>query len=185
MGYQLYEAVGQIKTLEQMAPDDHLNPVISMKEVAKKIIGKYEDSEIDAIWCCYDTYAQGVYQALTELGSEIPMVSVDICDEDIQYMSEGKNWKACATTNWTLNGEFACRVLALEMAEQYDAIQAASCYYENLGMWMEIPSVVITQEQILSKENITIQNLSDVAEDAYTDKSWMPTCDWMTTALGN
>ena len=26
-------------------------------------------------------------------------------------MQEGKNWKACATTNWSSNGEFACRVL--------------------------------------------------------------------------
>lgn len=184
-GYQLYETVGQIRTLEQMAPEDHLNPVSSMQEVAKKIIGKYADGEIDAIWCCYDAYAQGVYQALKELNSEIPMVSVDICDEDIQFMAEGQNWKACATTNWTSNGEFACRVLALEMAEQYDDIKAASCYYENLGMWMEIPSVVVTQEQVISKDNITINNLSDVAEDTYTDKSWMPSCDWMAAALGD
>ncbi len=182
-GYQLYETVGQISTLKQMAPKDHLNPVQSMKEEAKKAIAMYAAGEIDAIWCCYDTYAQGVYQALKELDSAIPMVSVDICDEDIKLMAEGQNWKACATTNWTLNGEFACRVLALEMAEQYDDIKAASCYYENLGMWMEIPSVVVTQEQVMSRENITIKNLSDVAEDAYTDKSWMPSCDWMTAAL--
>ena len=38
------------------------------------------------------------------------MVSVDICNEDIQFMQEeGSQWKACATTNWNLNGEFACR----------------------------------------------------------------------------
>ena len=185
VGYELYETVGQIKTLGQMAPEDHLNPVSSMKEVAKETISQYEDGEIDAIWCCYDTYAQGVYQALKELNSDIPMVSVDICDEDIQFMEEGKNWKACATTNWSLNGEFGCRVLALELADQYDDIKAASCYYENLGMWMEIPSVVVTQEQVMSKENITIQNLSDVADDSYTDKSWMPSCDWMDAVLGD
>lgn len=184
-GYQFYESAGQIKTLEQIAPNDHLNPVSSMQEAAKDVIQKYEDGEIDAIWCCYDTYAQGVYKALRELGSDIPMVSVDICDQDIQYMAEGQNWKACATTNWTSNGEFACRVLALEMAQQYEDIEAASSYYTNLGMWMEIPSVVVTQEQVMSKDNVTIQNLSQVAEESYMDKSWMPSCSWMDSALGN
>ena len=185
IGYELYETVGKIRTLEQMAPEDHLSPVSSMKEEAKKIIGKYREGEIDAIWCCYDAYAKGVYQALRELGSDIPMVSVDICDEDIQFMAEGLNWKACATTNWTLNGEFACRVLALVMAGQYEDIEAASSYYTSPGMWMEIPSVVVTQEQIMSGQNITTKNLSDVAEASYTDKSWMPSCDWMKSALEN
>lgn len=184
-GYQLYEATGQIRTLEQIAPTDHLNPTESMQEVAENVISKYEEGEIDAIWCSYDAYAQGVYQALKALGSEIPMVSVDICNEDIRFMEEGLNWKACATTNWMSNGEFACRVLALEMAEQYEDIQAASSYYENLGMWMEIPSVLITQEQVMSGEDITVENLSDVADAAYMDKSWMPSCDWMDAALGD
>ena len=179
----LYETEGRIKTLEQIAPKDHLNPVSSMQETVKNIIGKYNDGEIDAIWCCYDAYARGVYKALRELDSDIPMVSIDICDEDIQFMAEGKNWKACATTNWTLNGEFACRVLALEMAGQYDNIKAASCYYKSPGMWMEIPSVVVTQEQVMSGQNITVKNLSDVAEDAYTDTRFMPSCDWMDSAL--
>ena len=183
IGYQLYETNGRIRTLEQMAPADHLDPEASMQDVAERIIGKYGDGEIDAIWCCYDAYARGVYKALRELGSDIPMVSVDICDEDIRLMAEGKNWKACATTNWTLNGEFACRVLALEMAGQYDDIRAASCYYENPGMWMEIPSVVVTQEQVMSGQDITVENLSEVAADAYADRSFMPSCDWMDAAL--
>ncbi len=184
VGYHLYETTGKIRTLEQMAPEDHLNPTSSMQDVAERIIAKYETGEIDAIWCCYDAYAQGVYKALKELNSEIPMVSVDISDADIQCMAEGRNWKACATTNWTLNGEFACRVLALEMAGQYDDIKAASSYYESPGMWMEIPSVVVTQEQVMSGENITIENLSTVADDSYTDKSWMPSCKWIAAALG-
>ena len=183
IGYQLYETDGRIRTLEQMAPADHLDPEASMQDAAERIIGKYGEGEIDAIWCCYDAYARGVYRALRALDSDIPMVSVDICDEDIRLMAEGKNWKACATTNWTLNGEFACRVLALEMAGQYDDIKAASCYYENPGMWMEIPSVVVTQEQVMSGQDITVETLSDVADDAYTDRSFMPTCDWMDAAL--
>ena len=185
IGYKLYESVGKIRTLEQIAPSDHLSPVSSMEEVTKATLEKYGEGEIDAIWCCYDAYAQGVYQALKDTGSDIPMVSVDICDDDIRYMAEGKNWKACATTNWLLNVEFACRVLALEMAEQYDDIKKASSYYESPGMWMEIPSILIRQEEVMSKPNITLANLSDVATAAYTDSSYMPTCDWMDAALKN
>ena len=184
VGYQPYEDEGKIKTVERIAPIDDQNATSSMRDVTAATLPKYAEGEIDGIWCCYDAYAQGVYQALVEAGSNIPMVSVDICNEDIQFMQEGKNWKACATTNWTSNGEFACRVLALEMADQYDDIKAASCYYEDPGMWMEIPSVIVTQEQVMSKEGVNIENLGEVADASYLDKSWMPTCDWMDAILG-
>ena len=157
----------------------------NMRDVTAATLQKYGEGDIDGIWCCYDAYAQGVYQALREANSDIPMVSVDICNEDIQFMQEGKNWKACATTNWTSNGEFACRVLALEMADQYEDIEAASCYYADPGAWMEIPSVIVTQEMVTSKEGINIENLAEVAGEDYSDTSWMPTCDWMVSALGH
>lgn len=183
VGYRLYETVGKINTVETIAPVDHLNAVESMKEVAKSAIEKYEDGEIDAIWCCYDAYAQGVYQALKECGSNIPLVSIDISNIDIQDMQEGLNWKACATTNWSLNGEFALRVLALEMAGDYDSIKAASCYYESPGMWMEIPSVIVRQNDVMARENVSIENLGEVVDGAYTDKSWMPSTPWISVVL--
>ena len=185
-GYQPYEDDGKITTVERIAPIDDQNATSSMRDVTAATLQKYNDTEdIDGIWCCYDAYAQGVYQALVEANSQIPMVSVDICNEDIQYMAEGKNWKACATTNWTSNGEFACRVLALELADQYDDIAAASCYYDDPGDWLEIPSSVITQEMVMSKDGITVENLGEVAPDSYNDVSWMPTCDWMVELLGH
>lgn len=185
-GYQPYEDDGKITTVERIAPIDDQNATSSMRDVTAATLQKYNDTEdIDGIWCCYDAYAQGVYQALVEANSQIPMVSVDICNEDIQYMAEGKNWKACATTNWTSNGEFACRVLALELADQYDDIAAASCYYDDIGAWLEIPSSIITQEMVMSKEGITVENLGEVAPDSYNDVSWMPTCDWMVELLGH
>lgn len=185
-GYQPYEDDGKITTVERIAPIDDQNATSSMRDVTAATLQKYNDTEdIDGIWCCYDAYAQGVYQALVEANSQIPMVSVDICNEDIQYMAEGKNWKACATTNWASNGEFACRVLALELADQYDDIAAASCYYDDPGDWLEIPSSVITQEMVMSKDGITVENLGEVAPDSYNDVSWMPTCDWMVELLGH
>jgi simple sugar transport system substrate-binding protein len=185
VGYQPFEDEGKIKTVERIAPIDDQNATASMRDVTAATLQKYTSEDIDGIWCCYDAYAQGVYQALREAGSDIPMVSVDICNEDIQFMQEGENWKACATTNWTSNGEFACRVLALEMADQYDDIAAASCYYEDPGDWLEIPSVIVTQEMVTSKDGINIENLAEVAGEAYSDTSWMPTCDWMVELLGH
>lgn len=184
-GYQPYEDEGKIVTVERIAPTDDQNATQSMRDVMTATLAKYSDDEIDGIWCCYDAYAQGVYQALSEQGRDIPMVSVDISNEDIQFMQEeGSQWKACATTNWTLNGEFACRVLALELANQYEDIAAASCYYEDIGAWLEIPSSIITQEQVTSQDGITIENVGEVADESYSDTSWMPTCDWMVELLG-
>ncbi|HIV24801.1 MAG TPA: substrate-binding domain-containing protein [Candidatus Scatomonas pullistercoris] len=184
-GYQPYEDEGKIVTVERIAPTDDQNATQSMRDVMTATLAKYSDDEIDGIWCCYDAYAQGVYQALSEQGRDIPMVSVDISNEDIQFMQEeGSQWKACATTNWTLNGEFACRILALELANQYEDIAAASCYYEDIGAWLEIPSSIITQEQVTSQDGITIENVGEVADESYSDTSWMPTCDWMVELLG-
>ena len=167
VGYEPFETDGKIKTVERIAPIDDQNATSSMRDVTAATLQKYGEGDIDGIWCCYDAYAQGVYQALREADSDIPMVSVDICNEDIQFMQEGKNWKACATTNWTSNGE------------------AASCYYADPGAWMEIPSVIVTQEMVTSKDGINIENLAEVAGEDYSDTSWMPTCDWMVEALGH
>ena len=35
-----------------------------MRDVTAATLPKYGEGEIDGIWCCYDAYAQGVYQAL-------------------------------------------------------------------------------------------------------------------------
>lgn len=186
VGYEPYVEDGSIVTVERIAPTDDQNATSSMRDVTTATLAKYSDDEIDGIWCCYDAYAQGVYQSLSENGNDIPMVSVDICNEDIQFMQEeGSQWKACATTNWTSNGEFALRILALEMADQYEDIAAASCYYDEIGDWLEIPSTIVTQEQVTSQEGITIENLDLVAAESYSDVSWMPTCDWMVELLGH
>ncbi|MBQ9030062.1 MAG: substrate-binding domain-containing protein [Parasporobacterium sp.] len=186
VGYQPYVDEGKIVTVERIAPSNDQQATSSMRDVTTATLAKYSDDDIDGIWCCYDAYAQGVYQALRENNRQIPMVSVDICNEDIQFMQEpDSQWKACATTNWNLNGEFACRVLALELADQYEDIEAASCYYPEIGAWMEIPSTIVTQEQVTSQEGITIENLDLVAAESYSDTSWMPTCDWMVELLGH
>ena len=37
----------------------------------------------------------------------------------------------------------------------------------------------------MSQDGINIENLDLVADESYTDVSWMPTCDWMVALLGH
>ena len=71
------------------------------------------------------------------------------------------------------------------MADQYEDIYSASFYYEDPVDWIEIPSVIVTQEMVTSKDGINIENLAEVAGEEYSDTSWMPTCDWMVDLLGH
>ena len=182
-GYAIYEEQGLITTVETIGPADHSNVESSMTEVTADVLAGYEQDEIEAIWCCYDLYARGVYAALKEENSDIPMVSVDICNADIEKMAEdGSPWKACATTNWSYNGEFGMRVLALELAEEYDRILDPMT--GEASDWLELPASLVTQEMVLTGD-VNVTNLETVAGTSYSDRSWMPTTEWMAELLGS
>ena len=183
VGYAAYEEAGLIRTVETIGPSDFSNAEASMADITAAALAKYQPGEIDAIWCCYDLYASGVYTALTQGGYDIPMVSVDICDGDIEKMAgEGSPWMACATTNWNHNGEFGMRVLALELAGDYDAI--VDPMTGETASWLELPTTVVTQDMV-SGGGVNVTNLDTVAGASYTDRSWMPTADWMAELLGD
>lgn len=182
-GYAVYEEEGLIHTVETIGPSDFSNAEASMADITTATLAKYQPGEIDAIWCCYDLYASGVYTALTQGGYDIPMVSVDICNADIEKMArEGSPWKACATTNWNYNGEFGMRVLALEMSGDYDAI--VDPMTGETSAWLELPTTVVTQEMV-SGGGINVTNLDTVAGESYTERSWMPSAPWMARLLGD
>lgn len=182
-GYTHYEEQGLIRTVETIGPSDHSNAASSIAGVMVDALAGYEEGEIDAIWCCYDLYASGVYDALKKANLDIPMVSVDICNADIEKMAEeGSPWKACATTNWSYNGEFGIRVLALELAGEYDRILDPMT--GEASDWLELPASLVTQEMV-SAGNVDITNLETVAGTSYSDRSWIPTTSWMTRLLGS
>lgn len=182
-GYEEYENNGLIKTVETIGPADFADAESSMAEVTAATLAKYGDGEIDAIWCCYDLYANGVYKALTENGYDIPMVSADICNADIEKMAQTDSvWKACATANWYYNGEFGMRVLSLELADEYDKI--IDPMTGESSDRLEIPTYIVTQDMV-SGGNIDVSNLETVAGAEYSDRSWMPETDWMKGSLGN
>ena len=183
VGYAAYEEAGLIRTVETIGPSDFSNAEASMADITAAALAKYQPGEIDAIWCCYDLYASGVYTALTQGGYDIPMVSVDICNADIEKMArEDSPWKACATTNWNYNGEFGMRVLALELAGDYDDI--VDPMTGETASWLELPTTVVTQDMV-SGGGVNVTNLDTVAGASYTDRSWMPTADWMAELLGD
>lgn len=180
-GYQKFETDGRIRTVETIGPADYTDATASIYETAKTTLGKYGDGEIDAIWVAYDDYAQGCYQALKELGRDIPMVSVDICDEDIQCMlEEDSPWKACACTDFKANGEQGVRILALELANEYEKITVPGS--ASPASYIEMPASLITRDVL--KPDTTIENIYDVAPESYGSVSNYVNSDWLEALIG-
>lgn len=150
--YLEYEQKGLIETLEVLAPSDPKNGESSMTDVMAATLPKYKEGDVDAIWCCYDAYARGAYVALSEAGrTDIPMVSVDISNQDINYMLDGTNvWQACATVDFTTIGQQGIRILAMKLMGE-----------ETEDVYNLTPSIV-TYDKLTADSNVT--NLSESIE---------------------
>ena len=72
-------------------------------------------------------------------------------------------------------------MLALELAGDYDAI--IDPMTGEPASWLELPAGLITRDMVAGGE-VGVADLDTVAGEAYTDRSWMPTADWMAEALG-
>lgn len=163
--YLQYEEKGVIETIEVLAPSDPKNGESSMTDVMSATLPKYKPGEVDAIWCCYDAYGRGAYVALSEAGrTDIPMVSVDISNQDINYMLDGTNvWQACATVDFTTIGQQGIRILAMKlMGETTEDVY-------NLT-----PSIV-TYDKLNADSNVT--NLGDTIEGYGVNNDHIT--DWM------
>lgn len=180
-GYKPYEENGKIHTVEAIGPTDYNNATASMHDVLSAALMKYDEGEVDAVWAAYDAYAQGCYQALKESGKDIPLVSVDICNMDIQYMlEEGSQWKACACTDFKANGEQGIRLLALELNGDYEDI--VDLETKEQTDYLEMPASLITQEML--KEDTTIENLYEIAPKQYGAVENYVTNDWLKASIG-
>lgn len=164
-GYKEYEEKGLIETVEVIAPSDPKNGESSMSDVMSATLPKYAVGSIDGLWCCYDAYARGAYVAMKEAGrTDIPMVSVDISNQDINFMIDGSNvWQACATVDFTTIGQQGIRILAMKlMGDETEAVY-------NLT-----PSLV-SYDQLNADSNVT--NLGEVVENYGINNDHIP--DWM------
>lgn len=168
--YLEYEQKGLIETVEVLAPADPKNGESSMTDVMSAALPKYAQGDVDAIWCCYDAYGRGAYVALSEAGrTDLPMVSVDISNQDINYMMDGTNvWRACATVDFTTIGQQGIRILAMLLkGEEVEAVY-------NLT-----PSIV-TYDSLTPDSNVT--NLGQIIDGYGVNNDHIS--DWMKPYLG-
>lgn len=163
--YLQYEEKGVIETIEVLAPSDPKNGESSMTDVMSATLPKYKPGEVDAIWCCYDAYGRGAYVALSEAGrTDIPMVSVDISNQDINYMLDGTNvWQACATVDFTTIGQQGIRILAMKLMGD-----------TTEDVYNLTPSIV-TYDKLTPDSNVT--NLGDTIEGYGVNNDHIS--DWM------
>jgi len=112
--YLKYEQAGKIKTLEVLGPSNPADSEGSIAMVVSSILPKYPKGTVDVIWSAYDAYARGAYKALIEANrSDIPLVSIDISNQDINFMrAPDKVWKACVATHFSNVGISALRLVA-------------------------------------------------------------------------
>lgn len=163
--YVKYEEQGLIETLEVLGPTDPSNAEASMSQVIAAALPKYPAGTVDAIWGCYDAYTRGAYVALLEAGrTDIPVVSVDISNQDINYMLDGNNiWKACSTVDFTTIGQQGIRILAMKLNGE-----------ETESVYNLTPSLV-TYDQL--DKNSNVLNLRDYVEGYGVNNDHIS--DWM------
>ena len=186
VGWQEYEAAGKIKTVGEIQPLQ--DTVESANTVSAAYIQGLNRNDVDGIVAYYDCYGQGLYNAIIENdnfngknGPALPMSSVDIDPVDVTNMLTRPDiWTAAGTTDWTLNGEIAMRLLLLQMAGEYDKIYDPASGKYGVDV-VEVPGSAILASQL--KPDSTVENLKDIAVDTYGNLSYLSVADWMPADL--
>ena len=89
-------------------------------------------------------------------------------------------WTAAGTTDWTLNGEIAMRILLLEMADEYDKIYDPATGEYGMDI-VEVPGSAILASAL--KPESTVENLGEIANETYGNLSYLSVADWMPADL--
>lgn len=166
-GYARYEQSKAIETVMTISPDvedpDVENAAyLAMKEALKNVSA----DEYDAVWVAYDAYGRGIWKAMTEAGIDRPMVSVDICQADIELMlSPDSVWKASSCTDFRANGEQGIRILSLMMAGE-NPIEANEV--------LEMPASLVVADDITeSDDGFMIASAGYGAVENYISSPWL------------
>lgn len=182
VGWKEYEEAGKIVTVGEIQPLQ--DTVDSANTVSAAYLQSLKREDVDGVVAYYDAYGQGVYNAILENsnfngsnGDALPMVSVDIDPVDITNMKTRKDiWTAAGTTDWTLNGEIAMRLLLLQLAGEYDKIYDPASGKYGVDV-VEIPGSAILADNL--KDGSTVENLGEVAPDTYGNLDYLSVSDWM------
>jgi ABC-type sugar transport system substrate-binding protein len=182
VGWEEYEKAGKIKTVGEVQPLE--DSVDSANTVTAAYLQTVNRDDVDGIISFYDLYGQGVYNAILENdnfngnnGDPLPMASVDIDNVDVTNMQTNpKIWTAAGTTDWTLNGEIAMRILFLEMADDYDDIYDPASGKKGVDV-VEVPGTAILAKDL--KSDSTVENLGNVAGETYGNLDYLSEASWM------
>ncbi len=186
VGWEEYEAAGKIVTVGEIQPLQ--DTVDSANVVSAAYLQGLSRDDVDGIVVYYDAYGQGVYNAIIEndnfngnVGAALPMASVDIDPVDVTNMLTRPDiWTAAGTTDWTLNGEIAMRLLLLELAGEYDKIYDPASGEYGVDV-VEVPGSAILASDL--QADSTVENLGNVAPDTYGNLSYLSVADWMPAEL--
>ena len=186
VGWQEYEEAGKIVTVGEIQPLQ--DSVDSANSVTAAYLQSLNREDVDGVIAYYDLYGQGVYNAIFEnanfngeAGEALPMASVDIDQVDVTNMQTRPDiWYAAGTTDWTLNGEIAMRLLMLELAGEYDKIYDPATGEYGVDV-VEIPGSAILASAL--KEDSTVENLGEIAGETYGNLSYLSVADWMPADL--
>lgn len=181
-GWQKYEADGLIETVGEVQPLD--DTVDSANTVTAAYLQSVNRENVDGVVVYYDLYGQGVYNAILENdnmngknGAALPMASVDIDNVDVTNMQTRPDiWTAAGTTDWTLNGEIAMRILLLEIAGEYDKIYNPATGETGVD-YVEVPGSAIKASDLTASS--TVENLGEIADETYGNLNYLSETDWM------
>ncbi len=184
VGWQEYEAAGKIKTVGEVQPlQDSMD---SANSVTAAYLQSIDRADVDGIVVYYDLYGQGVYNAISENSNfsgenALPMASVDIDQVDVTNMQNHPEiWMAAGTTDWTMNGEIAMRLLLLEIAGEYDKIYDPATGNYGVDV-VEVPGTAIMATSL--KDTSTVENLGEIAGETYGNLGYLSVADWMPADL--
>ena len=182
VGWEEYEKAGKIETVGEVQPLE--DSVDSANTVTEAYLQTVNRDDVDGIISFYDLYGQGVYNAILENdnmngnnGDALPMASVDIDNVDVTNMQTRPDiWTAAGTTDWTMNGEIAMRILFLEMADDYDDIYDPATGKKGVDV-VEVPGTAILAKNL--KSDSTVENLGDIAGETYGNLDYLSEASWM------
>ena len=186
VGWQEYIAAGKIVEVGEIQPlQDSMD---SSNTVAAAYLQGINRADVDGVIAYYDLYGQGLYTAIIENdnlngtnGDPLPMGSVDIDPVDVTNMLTRPDiWTAAGTTDWTLNGEIAMRLLLLQLAGEHDKIYDPASDQYGVDV-VEVPGTAILASQL--KPESTVENLGEIATDTYGNLSYLSVADWMPANL--
>jgi len=149
--YLKFEQAGKIETLEVLGPTNMADVEGSMASVVASVLPKYPEGKVDVIWSVAGSFSRGAYKAVVEADRNIPIVSIDVSNQDLNYMREDNGiWKACAAVHFETVGMSGIRLLAQKLNGD-----------ETPDTYILSPSLVV-RDQLTP--DATVLNLGNIVE---------------------